>query len=78
MVSIIARVEDKTSGSDRKLDLKMCFLEYSSICFKSLLVILYNTPSSGKYLVCHRKERKTILLTEIITEYIAGIAFQNF
>ena len=48
VVSIIARVEDKTSGSDRKLDLKMFFLEYSSICFKSLLVILYNTPSSGK------------------------------
>ena len=79
MVSIIARVEDKTSGSDRKLDLKMCFLEYSSICFKSLLVILYNTPSSGKIsCLSSQGKTKTILLTEIITEYIAGIAFQNF
>ena len=39
MVGIIARVEDKTSGSDRRLHLKMCFLEYLTICSKSLLVI---------------------------------------
>ena len=58
--------------------LKCAFLnihQSASNHFQSFSIIRHPVE---KYLVCHRKERKTILLTEIITEYIAGIAFQNF